>query len=52
MSLNNRLEEDREYAAADVGLEMKVAKLAQIIEVLLEHAPERVRQRVNELLGE
>jgi hypothetical protein len=51
MSLNGKLEEDREYAAADIGLEMKVAKLAQIIEVLIDHAPEQAKDRVNALLG-
>jgi hypothetical protein len=30
---------------------MKVAKLTQIVEVLLDHAPERAKQKVNELLG-
>lgn len=51
MGLNSRLEEDREYAEADVGLEMKVAKLAQIVEILLAHASEHARDQVNELLG-
>ena len=52
MSLNDKLEEHRECASNEVGLEIKVAKLVKVVEVLLEHAPERAKDEVNQILGE
>jgi hypothetical protein len=52
VSLNDKLEEGREYATADIGLEMKVTALAKVVDILLAHAPEHARGQVKELLGE
>jgi hypothetical protein len=52
VSLNEKLDEVGEYVGSDIALEMKVVKLTEIVDILLEHAPERVKERVNKLLGE
>lgn len=52
MSLNEKLDEVGEYVAADVAADIKLARLTEIVDILLEHAPERVKERVNALLGE
>jgi hypothetical protein len=50
VSLNEKLDEAGEYVGSDIALEMKVVKLTEVVDILLEHAPLRVREKVNELL--
>lgn len=49
MSLNAKLEKRRRHTELR-GLEEKVKLLTRVVEIMLEHSPERVNERVNALL--
>lgn len=52
MKLNNQIENlnAMQQVSDDIESDMKVVVLCNIVEILLEHAPEKAKERVSELL--